>query len=575
LKINDAEKITGLSKKAIRLYEERGLLQIQRISNGYRDYTDTDIELLKKIKLLRLAGISISHIKLWRDGVITIEDLLAKRKSELEEESGTLSNEAHFCDTILHQFQIGGLDTGTLLEENEGFSLPESGELSVGIDIGTTTISAAVMDLTHKKQIEAYTVPNSFKIPSLHPNFEEQDAEGITQKALDLLKHIQNSFSNIRSIGITGQMHGILYLNEKGESVSPLMTWQDKRGEILLDDGSTICEQIEALTGETVLTGYGLATHCYNVMHGLVPEDAVTFCSIMDYLAMKLTGRRTPLIHPSVAASFGLFDRKAAAFRTDKIASLPMGGIGLPEITGASDLCGEYMGIPVSAAIGDNQASYLGSVKHAEDSILINIGTGSQISMISDDCTETADVEIRPWIKGKFLLCGSALCGGSAYALLEKFFRAYAVSCGLPDVPQYDIMNRMAKEAYEEKKPIPHIDTTFDGTRSAPARRGEISEIHRGNFTPRALTLGFIHGICRELYDLIPKEKMQKKTEIVASGGGVQRNEVIPAVLADLFELPVFRSRAKEEAAVGAALFSALNAGLLKSMNDFSDFIQY
>ncbi len=448
-------------------------------------------------------------------------------------------------------------------------------EYAVGIDIGTTTVSGAVIDLTEKKRTESYTVPNSHRLSSARPEFAEQDAEGIIHTALDLLNQIKTAYPNIRSIGVTGQMHGILYLNEKGESVSPLMTWQDKRGDILMDDGSTCCGKIKALTGETVPTGYGLATHCYNVMHGLVPEDAVTFCSIMDYLAMRITGRRTPLVHPSVAASFGLFDRKTSAFRTDKIAALPMGAIRLPEITKDSDLVGEYLGIPVSAAIGDNQASYLGSVKHAEDSILVNIGTGSQISMISDDCTETADIEIRPLIKGKFLLCGSALCGGSAYALLERFFREYAINCGLPDVPQYDIMNRMAKEAYENKEPIPHIDTTFDGTRSDPSRRGEISKIDRGNFTPQGLTLGFIYGICRELYDRIPKENMAKKREIVASGGGVQRNEVMPAVLSDLFGLPIFRSCTKEEAAGGAALFSALNAGILHSMNDFSDFIHY
>lgn len=575
MKINDAERITGLSKKAIRLYEERGLLQIQRISNGYRDYSDTDIELLKKIKLLRLAGISLSHIKLWRDGVIRAEELLEKRKSELEKESGLHSEQIRFCDTIITKLQSGGLDSSDTLEENDASPCTKTGEIAVGIDIGTTSISAAVMDLTEKRQIESYTIPNSFRITSTRPEFAEQDAEGIIRKATELLNHIMATFPNIRSIGITGQMHGILYLNEKGESVSPLMTWQDKRGDIVLYDGTTACGKIRELTGESIATGYGLATHCYNVINGLVPLDAVTFCSIMDYLTMKLTERNTPLVHPSVAASFGLFDRQTNAFRTDRISSLPMGGIRLPEITGKSDLCGNYKEIPVSAPIGDNQASFLGSVKHTENSILINIGTGSQISMIADDCPETADVEIRPLVQGKYLLCGSALCGGSAYAMLERFFRDYAVLCGLPDKSQYEIMNRMAEMAYESGGTFLSVDTAFDGTRSVPTRRGEISSIDKNNFTPQGLTLGFIRGICRELYDLIPKDKLKGKTEIVASGGAVQRNPVMLPVLSDLFGLPIHRSCAKEEAAGGAALFSALTAGLLADLDDFSEFICY
>ena len=64
VKISEVERIVGLSKKAIRLYESRGLLTVERVPNGYREYSDEDVEKLKQIKLLRLAGISVSDIKL-------------------------------------------------------------------------------------------------------------------------------------------------------------------------------------------------------------------------------------------------------------------------------------------------------------------------------------------------------------------------------------------------------------------------------------------------------------------------------------------------------------------------------
>ena len=51
MKINDVERITGLSQKAIRLYESKGLINISRKENGYRNYSNEDIELLKKIRL--------------------------------------------------------------------------------------------------------------------------------------------------------------------------------------------------------------------------------------------------------------------------------------------------------------------------------------------------------------------------------------------------------------------------------------------------------------------------------------------------------------------------------------------
>lgn len=48
MRINDVERITGLSQKAIRLYESKGLVVISRNDNGYRNYTDENISALKK-----------------------------------------------------------------------------------------------------------------------------------------------------------------------------------------------------------------------------------------------------------------------------------------------------------------------------------------------------------------------------------------------------------------------------------------------------------------------------------------------------------------------------------------------
>ena len=55
MKIKEAEKATGLTSKTIRYYESRGLVDVTRQDNSYRDYTDTDIALLKQIKTLRKA----------------------------------------------------------------------------------------------------------------------------------------------------------------------------------------------------------------------------------------------------------------------------------------------------------------------------------------------------------------------------------------------------------------------------------------------------------------------------------------------------------------------------------------
>ena len=88
VKINDVEKITGLTQKAIRLYENKGLIVVLRDVNGYRNYSEENILTLKEIKLLRSVGVPIADIKLYLCEVMSLEEVIAKRKSEILKESG-------------------------------------------------------------------------------------------------------------------------------------------------------------------------------------------------------------------------------------------------------------------------------------------------------------------------------------------------------------------------------------------------------------------------------------------------------------------------------------------------------
>jgi len=296
------------------------------------------------------------------------------------------------------------------------------GALAIGIDIGTTTISAAVIDIENRTQLEVFSVPHNSYIES--SVFSEQSVSIIMDKAKRILTLIYNSYSNIVSIGVTGQMHGILYLNSDGEAVSNLINWQDKRGDIPIKDSTTACQIIKQITGESISTGYGISTHYYNLLNGLVPQDAVGFCSIMDYLVMELCNIKKPVTHTSVAASFGLFDIKKECFMRDKLLTLGVDENFLPRVTASNETAGMWNDIPVCVAIGDNQASFLGSVKNNRENVLVNMGTGSQISAVGE-IEELGDgIECRPFINGKLLICGSALCGGSAYAMIEGFFRS-------------------------------------------------------------------------------------------------------------------------------------------------------
>ena len=67
-------------------------------------------------------------------------------------------------------------------------------------------------------------------------------------------------------------------------------------------------------TGISAASGYGLITHLYNLRNGLVPRDAVSLCTVADYLGMVLTGRKYPLVHVSNAASLGFLTSEKEHF---------------------------------------------------------------------------------------------------------------------------------------------------------------------------------------------------------------------------------------------------------------------
>ena len=572
MKINDVERITGLTQKAIRLYESKGLVNIARDENGYRNYSDEDIEDLNKIKLFRSVGVSIADIKLYIFGVTKLEEMLDKRKSEILKESGINSENYRICEDLSKGMGADELKNVGILTENEEVPSENHGALSIGIDIGTTTISAIVYDIDHKEQLEAYTIPHHSYVRS--DIYSEQSVSIIMEKAEKLLSHILKCYTNIISIGLSGQMHGIVYIDAVGNPVSNLINWQDKRADQPIAKGNTTCDLIKLITGENISTGYGIATHYYNMQNGMVPEKSVGFCSIMDLFGMKICGLQKAITHASVAASFGLFDVEKGEFLFEKLSLLGIHAHLLPSVTAESKIIGTCKGIPVAVALGDNQASFLGSVNNHQDSLLVNIGTGSQISAVSAGFEPTSDIEIRPFIEGKYLACGSALCGGFAYSMVEAFFRNYMVSAGMQDTSQYKIINQLALEAYENGEKGLDVDVSFFGKRSDPTRRGSIKNIDRQNFTPSALVLGVLRGMCNELYELYEGFE-EKKTNIVASGGGVRQNEVLKRLIADRFGASVSVNATNEEAATGAALFAAFVVGKVKYHNGFAEYINY
>ena len=109
---------------------------------------------------------------------------------------------------------------------------------AIGIDVGTTTVCGIVMDAENGKIVDVQTLSNDSVIKG--ESFEWlQDPNRIWELVHQMYQDFLGKHSDICSIGLTGQMHGIVYIDAEGHSVGPLYTWQDERGNLEMEDGKT------------------------------------------------------------------------------------------------------------------------------------------------------------------------------------------------------------------------------------------------------------------------------------------------------------------------------------------------
>ena len=121
MKINEVEALVGITKKNIRFYEAEGLLTPRRNSeNGYRDYGETEVETLRRIKLLRKMGVPLEEIRRMQTGAHTVGDGMRRHLVTLERDRENLDQAIRLCAALTdRQERLSDLDAAAVLEAME------------------------------------------------------------------------------------------------------------------------------------------------------------------------------------------------------------------------------------------------------------------------------------------------------------------------------------------------------------------------------------------------------------------------------------------------------------------------
>lgn len=119
MKINQVEQTVGITKKNIRFYEDQGLLHPSRnLENGYRDYSEDDIAILFKIKLLRKLSVPIEEIRKMQENHLSLTDCMMRHTICLDHEMKNLSLIKEMCDELSRGEQsLHTLDASAYLEK--------------------------------------------------------------------------------------------------------------------------------------------------------------------------------------------------------------------------------------------------------------------------------------------------------------------------------------------------------------------------------------------------------------------------------------------------------------------------
>jgi len=466
----------------------------------------------------------------------------------------------------------------------------------VGVDLGTTKLTSIAVDATSGEIVAIGSAANDANITSEADRARsrsEWQADLILAAAFRCLSQMSQQLGSrnkdVVGIGVTGQQHGMVLVDSDLRPVSPLINWQDRRALDRMPDGhSTWLEAArEAIgheawhrTGCWLHPGFMAVTLFELAMRRTLPANSRALF-IMDYFTAAITGQN-PVTEPSCAGSSGVFDVRKRDWNDDAIKALGLSRSLFPDVREANELVGRLTseharltglpeGIPVFAAIGDHQASFLGSVADQRNSALVNVGTGAQVAMFTRGYDFVAPIDLRPFPCEGNLLSNVGLAGGWSYQVLEQFFadvgrRLFQTTT---TTRLYEVMNELAREVPVGADGL-WCEPRFSGTRLDPTVRGSITGLSPHNFNAGHLARAILEGMGRSLHDgyqAIINVTKNRPTKLIAAGNGLRENPLLAEIVSQAFGLSMQFTRHREEAAFGAVLAASVGAKVFANLD--------
>jgi xylulokinase len=458
----------------------------------------------------------------------------------------------------------------------------------LGIDIGTSGTKTLICDDSGHVLATAMA---EHPIASPKPGWSEQNPidwwNSTCAATKAVLKKAKVKADQISGIGLSGQMHGSVFLGDGEKPLRPALLWNDQRT-------AEQCREIESKAGgrealielvaNPALTGFTAPKILWvrqhepkvyeKTKHILLPKDYIRYRMTGEY-ATEVSDASGMLLLDVVNRKWS--DRLLDLLQIDK--SLLARLYESPEITGtlsrkAAGELGLVEGIPVVGGGGDQAAGAVGNGIVASGIVSATLGTSGVVFAHADEPTRDPKGRVHTMchaVPGKWCVFGCMLSAGGSFQWFRNQFASDEIArAKKAKVDPYELLVASAKEAplgseglfflpYLTGERCPHPDPC--------ARGGWIGLTSR---TTRPMMIrSLLEGVTFGMRDAL--EIMQQMnvaiTQVRASGGGA-RSEFWQQLQADIYNQPIVITNATEGPAYGVALLAGVGTGVWKSVEE-------
>lgn len=457
----------------------------------------------------------------------------------------------------------------------------------MGIDLGTSATKTVLFD---EFGMAIQSASEEYPLYQPQNGWAEQNPEDWRNAVLHTIERVVQKANvpkeDIKGIGISGQMHGLVMLDQEGKVIRPAILWCDQRTQKECEE---ITERVGRkrlieITANPALTGFTASKILWVRKHE--PDNYKRCCHILlpkDYIRYILTGKFATEV--SDASGMQLFDVPNRCWSDEILERLSIDKTLLPRIYESTEVTetllskiAERLGLSSHTAVaggaGDNAAAAVGTGVVCEGKAFTTIGTSGVVYAHSNSIKIDPEGRVHTFccaVPGAWLVMGVTQAAG----LSLKWFRD---NC-CPDYIQlaeqkkkdsYEYINRDVEEVpigsdrllylpYLMGERTPHLDSECRGVFFG------LSAYHSRKNMVRAVMEGISFSL-NDCYQILMEMGVPIHEMMACGGGG--KSPVWRQMLADVYSCTVKTVDTKEGPALGAAILAGVAVGIYKTVQE-------